>query len=97
MLHVIEHFPLQDTFLDAAHFGDSIILKDEAVLAIKKDNLRPSLIQKSLAHLNLYVKKSDLLLRNITQNDLVQGVSVVDDFDEQYEYQAQNVAFLSCN
>jgi len=97
MLHIIKHFPLHDSFLDNANFGDSLILKDEAILAIKKETIRPSRIQKSLEHLNLYVKKSDLLSRNISAKELVHGVSILDDFDEQHEAQLQNMAFLSCN
>jgi len=97
MLHIVNQFPLQYSFLEKTNSGDTLMLKDDAVYAVKKENLRETLIKKSFAHFNLCVKKSDLLLRNIANHELIHGVSVIDDFDESNEYQAHNIAFLSCN
>jgi sulfur relay protein TusB/DsrH len=82
MLHIINHFPLQHSFLEKTHTGDTIMLKDDAVYALTKENLRESFIKKSFTRFNLCVKKSDLLLRNIANHELIQGVSVIDEFDE---------------
>ena len=97
MLHIVNHFPLQHSFLEKTHAGDTVILKDDAVYALTKENLRESFMQKSFSHFNLCVKKSDLLLRNIANHELIQGVFVIDEFDEPIEYQSHNIAFLSCN
>jgi len=96
MLHIINNFPLQGSFLENTHFGDTIMLKDDAVYALKKEHLG-GLLQKSFAHFNLCVKKSDLLSRDLATHELIHGVSVLDDFDEPNEYHAHNIAFLSCN
>ncbi|MDC9727871.1 MAG: DsrH/TusB family sulfur metabolism protein [Methyloprofundus sp.] len=97
MLHIINRYPLQHSFLEKAHTGDTIMIKDDAVYALTKENLRESLIEKSFAHFNLCVKKSDLLLRNIAKHELIQGVSVIEEFDEPIEHHAYHTAFLSCN
>lgn len=97
MLHIIENFPIQHSFLAATHSGDTIILKDNAVYAAKQENLQECLIRKTFAHLNLCVSKADLLLRNISNHDLMRGVAIIDDFDEYQDYLAQDIAVKSSN
>ena len=93
MLHIIDNFPIQHSFLATTHSGDTVILKDNAVYAAKQENLA----KRSFAHLNICVSKADLLLRNISNRDLIRGVSVIDDFDEYQDYLTQNIAIRSCN
>jgi len=97
MLHIIETFPIQHAFLESTHSGDTIILKDNAVYAAKQDNIKEYLAKKTFAHLNLCVSKTDLLLRNISNRELIRGVAVIDDFDEYQDYIEQGTAIKSCN
>ena len=97
MLHIIDNFPIQPSFLEQMHSGDTIILKDNAVYAAKQDNIKASLSKKTFAHLNLCVSKADLLMRNISNRELMRGVAIIDSADEYQEYLAQNIAILSCN
>ena len=97
MLHIIDNFPIQNSFLLSTHSGDTVILKDNAVYAAKKENLKEAMTRRTFAHLNLCVSKADLLLRNISDRELIRGVAVIDSFDEYQEYLAQNIAVKSCN
>ena len=84
MLHIINSLPISPAFLDNTHSGDSIFFTDNAVLATKQDNIETeSLMQKAFSHINLYVRKADLLIRNISNEDLFRGVIIIDDI--QYE------------
>ena len=97
MLHIIDNFPIQPSFLQSTHSGDTVLLKDNAVYAAKQENLKEAMTRRTFAHLNLCVSKADLLLRNISNNELIRGVAVIDSFDEYQEYLAQNIAVKSCN
>ena len=98
MLHIIDNFPIQQSFLQSTHSGDTVILKDNAVYAAKQENLKEAtMTRRTFAHLNLCVSKADLLLRNISDRELIRGVAVIDSFDEYQEYLAQNIAVKSCN
>ena len=84
MLHIINSFPISPSFLDNTHSGDSIIFTENAVFAAKQDNIgTESLTQKAFSHINLYVRKADLLIRNISNKELFRGVIIIDDI--QYE------------
>lgn len=96
MLHIIDNFPIQNSFLEQMHSGDTIILKDNAVYAAKQENLKECLT-RTFSHLNLCVSKTDLLLRNISNRELVRGVAILDNFDDYQDYLAQNIAMRSCN
>ncbi|WP_221900346.1 hypothetical protein [Bathymodiolus platifrons methanotrophic gill symbiont] len=41
--------------------------------------------------------KADLLMRNISNRDLMRGTTIVDSTDEYQEYLAENIAIRSCN
>lgn len=97
MLHIIDKFPIQHSFLATTHSGDTLILKDNAVYAAKQENLNESLTMRAFAHLNLCVSKTDLLKRNISNRELVRGVAVLDCLDDYQDYLAQNIALRSCN
>ena len=97
MLHIIENFPIQLSFFEQMHSGDTIILKDNAVYAAKQENIKTSLTKRTLSHLNLCVSKADLSLRNISNRELIRGVAIIDSTDEYQEYLAQNIAMRSCN
>lgn len=80
MLHIINDLPITKAFLDHTNAGDSIIFTDNAVLAVKQKNHEPRILsKKTLSHINVYVRKVDLLTRNISNNDLLQCVTVIDE------------------
>lgn len=97
MLHIIKNFPLSFSFIDCANSGDTVIFTDNAVLAVKQDNIeKQSLAPKSLSHINLCVRKADLLIRNISNNELLRGVAIIDEM--QYKNAtSQDFAIRSCN
>lgn len=97
MLYIINTFPLQHTFLKKIRAGDTLILKESAVYAVKQENMKETIIKKTFAHLNLFVNKTDLLIRNISKNELIREVSVLDNTDEYQEYLTHNIAVRSCN
>lgn len=97
MLHIINNFPISSSFFEQTHSGDSVIFTNNAVLAVKQEYFdKESLAQKTLSHINLYVRKADLLLRNISNSDLLRNVIIIDDI--QYELAlSQCFAIKSCN
>ena len=97
MLHIIKHFPLTFSLIDKANSGDTLIFTDNAVLAVKQENIKKeSLAPKSLSHINLCVRKVDLLNRNISNKELLRGVAIID--DAQYKNAiSQDFAIKSCN
>ncbi len=97
MFHIVNNFPIQHSFLATTHSGDTVILKDDAVYAAKQGNLEEYLTKRAFSHLNLCVNKADLLQRNISKNELIHGVAVIDGIDEYQEYLAQNMLVKSYN
>lgn len=97
MLHIIDSYPIKHSLLQQTHSGDTVILKDNAVYAAKRENLRETLIRKTFAHLNLCVSKADLLLRNIPNNELQTGVAVIDNMDDYQDLLLDDIACRSCN
>ncbi|NOQ65164.1 MAG: hypothetical protein GQ582_11695 [Methyloprofundus sp.] len=96
MLHIVDDFPLEHSFLENTHSGDTLILKDNAVYAAKQEYLKEAFTKRTLTHLNLCVSKADLLLRNISNRELIQGVAIVDSFDD-YQSDLETIAVRSCN
>lgn len=97
MLHIINNFPLSPSFLEKAHSGDTVIFTDNAVFAVKQENIETeSLSKKAFNHINLYVRKADLLIRNISNAELLRGVVIIDEV--QYENAiSQDYLIRSCN
>ena len=83
MLHIINQFPFNPGELEKTAEGDTIIFTDNAVYSIKQDNTTLKWIQTTLKHVNLCVRKADLMLRNISVNELIQGVAILEEFDWQ--------------
>ncbi len=97
MLHIINNFPLSSSFIDSANSGDTVIFTENAVLAVKQENIeKESLVLRSLSHINLYVRKADLILRNISSNELLRGVIIIDDLQFKNAI-SQDFAIRSCN
>jgi sulfur relay protein TusB/DsrH len=97
MLHIINNFPLSSSFIDSANSGDTVIFTENAVLAVKQENIeKESLVLRSLSHINLYVRKADLILRNISNNELLRGVIIIDDLQFKNAI-SQDFAIRSCN
>ncbi len=97
MLHIINSFPISPSFLDNTHYGDSVIFTDNAVFAAKQNCIEPKTsTQKAFSHINLYVRKTDLLIRDIPNKELYRGVVIIDDI--QYENAiSQDFAIKSSN
>ncbi len=81
MLHIINQFPVSQSYLDRTSHGDTIIFTENAVYAIQQSKNNASLTQKTLKHINLCVRKADLLIRNISAGELFKGVAVLDDIE----------------
>jgi sulfur relay protein TusB/DsrH len=97
MVHIINIFPISPSFFENTHSGDSIIFTENAVLAAKQDNVETeSFTQKAFSHFNLYVRKADLIIRNVSKSELFRGVIIID--DTQYENAiSQDFAIKSYN
>ena len=97
MLHIVDNFPISPSFLETTSSGDTVIFTENAVYAVKQENVdAESLSQKALSHINLCVRKADLLIRDISNKDLFRGVVVID--EAQYDnVVSQGFAFKSCN
>jgi len=84
MLHIISNLPLSPLFIENTHSGDTIIFTDDAILAVKQSNTLESLTQKAFSHINLCVRKTDLMLKNISKSDLLRDVTIIDETQFQY-------------
>lgn len=97
MLHVVNTFPIPQSLLSKAHYGDVVIFTENAVLAVKQGNSDfEELAQKALGHINLCARKADLLIRNISKSELLRGVTILDDMQIEMA-QSQDCAVRSCN
>ncbi|MCK4841620.1 MAG: hypothetical protein KAT04_07020 [Methylococcales bacterium] len=97
MLHIINSLPNSASFLNNARSGDTVIFTENAVLAAKQGYFDiESLTQKALDHINLYVRKADLLIQDISISELIRGVIVIDDMQYQSAI-TQNFAIKSYN
>jgi len=81
MLHIISQFPINPSELEKTAEGDSIIFTENAVYSIKQNNTTLKWIQATLKHVNICVRKADLMLRNIDISELIAGVAILEDFD----------------
>lgn len=80
MLHIINSFPISSALLDFTHSGDTVIFTDNAVFAAIHENIKKEpKTQKTFSHINLCVRKADLLIRNISTKELLRGVAIIDD------------------
>ena len=81
MLHIISTLPLSPSFTTNTHTGDTVIFTDDAILAVKKNNLDiERLTKKAFNHINLCVRKADLIIKNISNHELLRGVTIIDEF-----------------
>lgn len=97
MLYIINTFPVPSSFLNNTHSGDTVIFTENAVLALIQDNIETeSLTRKAFNHINLCVRKADLLIKNISNHQLLRGVAVIDDLQYQ-SVLSQDCAVRSCN
>ena len=97
MLHIISSFPIPPSFLKNTHSGDTVIFTDNAIFAVIYENIdQESLMKKAFNHINLCVRRADLLIKNIPTHELLRGVAIIDDL--QYENAlSQDFAIRSCN
>ena len=98
MLHIINSFPIPAALLDRTNSGDTVIFTGNAVLAVKQNklNTEKTLTQKAFGHINLCVRKADLLIKNISISELWRGVAVID--EDQYKNAATDYFVVkSCN
>jgi sulfur relay protein TusB/DsrH len=95
MLHIIDHFPTIETLSGTSH-GDTVLLKDNAVQAVRELNQDMHKIRKAFAHINLCVRRRDLSTRNIDNIEGLNGIAVLDELE--YEAIVENeVAIRSWN
>ena len=97
MLHIINSFPISPSRLNFTHSGDTVIFTDNAVFAATHKNIeKEAITQNTFSHINLCVRKADLLIRNISKKELLRGVTVID--DTQYENAlSEDTMVRSCN
>ncbi|WP_198244115.1 DsrH/TusB family sulfur metabolism protein [methane-oxidizing endosymbiont of Gigantopelta aegis] len=81
MLHIISQFPINPSELEKTVEGDTVIFTENAVYSIKQDNTTLKWIQATLKHVNICVRKADLMIRNIDISELITGVAILEDFD----------------
>ena len=81
MLHIINHFPIEAAELDHTAFGDTIVLTDNAVYAVKQNNEIHKLFKQALKRLNCFVLGSDMKARGLNTDEIVNGVSIIDEID----------------
>ncbi len=85
MLHIISNFPLSPSFLNNTNSGDTVIFTGNAILAVKQTTMAAEkLTQKAFSHINLCVRKADLLITNISNSELLRGVVIID--EDQFKY-----------
>ncbi len=97
MLHIISQLPLSSSFIKNTHSGDTVIFTNDAILAVKQNNVDiEHFTKKAFNHLNLCVRKADLLLKGFTNRDLLRGVAIID--ESQFKNAlSEYVAIKSCN
>lgn len=82
MLFIFDKFPITEEELEKTRSGDTILLTDKAVYAVKRNDVNnDSRLQINFTHLNLCVRRSDLVLKNIAETELYSGVAVLDDVE----------------
>ncbi len=82
MLHIINQFPIDLGTLKKTASGDTVVFTNNAVLAVKRDTQdNNSFINKTFAHINLCVLKTDLKLIGISTRELLHGVAILDEQD----------------
>jgi sulfur relay protein TusB/DsrH len=82
MLHIFNQFPVDSGALKKTASGDTVLFIKNAVLAVKRDTQdTDSFINKTFAHINLCVLKTDLKLIGISTRELLQGVTILDEQD----------------
>lgn len=80
MLHIISSLPISPSLLEKTSSGDTVIFTDSAIFAVKQNNSETeTLIQKTFSHINLCVRKADLLIKNISNSELLRGVTIIDE------------------
>lgn len=96
MLHIIDNFPFEPSMLDEAASGDIVLFIDNAVYAVKQGARGISLLKQAVNHLNFCVFGPDLKARGLAANEVVHGVSVIDEKDY-VDLTEDNVAIKSWN
>lgn len=81
MLHIINNFPIDCSRLEQTTYGDTVLLTDNAVYAIKKNDKSDKIFKKVSRHLNFCVLGSDLLSRGVSTSEIFRSVCVIDDMD----------------
>ncbi len=82
MIHIIKHYPVDVNALNRTRCGDTILFLENAVLALnKQDQCISTLMQRLLLHINLCVRKGDMLAQGLTRQELFNHVAVLDELD----------------
>jgi len=82
LLHTVNKSPFErNSFskcLDVAKKGSSVLLIEDGIFAALKGAANESVVTKAIADINMYVLGPDLNARGMTEEDVVDGVKVVD-------------------
>ncbi|MGR9072968.1 MAG: sulfurtransferase complex subunit TusB [Gammaproteobacteria bacterium] len=81
MLHIIDHFPVTPSELERTSSGDTVLFTQNAVYAVMRNNTACKFIKQAFVHLNCCVLGRDMTVRGVARNDLLRGVSVIDERD----------------
>lgn len=81
MLHIINSFPIDCSRLEQTSYGDTVLLTDNAVYAVKKTDKSDKIFKKVSRHLNFCVLGSDLLSRGVSTSEIFRSVCVIEDCD----------------
>ena len=81
MLHIINNFPIDCSRLEQTSYGDTVLLNDNAVYAVKKTEKSDKIFKRVSRHLNFCVLSSDLLSRGVSTSEIFRSVCVIEDRD----------------
>ncbi len=98
MLHIISNLPISPSFLEKTSSGDTVIFTGNAIFAVKQNSsdTEKTLTQKTFNHINLCVRRADLLIKNISNSELWHSVAIIDE-DQYKNVTSECFAVKSCN
>ncbi len=79
MLHIIDSFPVDHSELELTNSGDTVLFLKNAVFAVKKCDSNLSMLRQVLSHLNMCVRKTDLITRGLSPSELAHNVTIIDE------------------
>ncbi len=82
MLHTVNKSPFERNALDScirlAQSGSAILLTEDGVIAAMKNTNYSKIISDAMANLKFFVLGPDLKARGLSEDNIVDGITVVD-------------------